>query len=238
MSVKKIIIIILLILLIAGILIVAYEYMTTSPQQNLMKGDHKILLLTADPSETRPGMGGVDMAFVMTTHDGKIVNTEPIYPGTLSHPTAPPPQYLKQAMGVDRLYLHDALWDENIETGSKLAQEIVEYNTGFKTDAVVIMTPQAVDAILKTIGPVYVQGQGYVSGNSIQFLRNEQNGGMSRGNAVESLMKSIMNATKDPNTYKAVLKTGAAEYTKGNIAVVPKDLFLKLLISNGLNYVI
>jgi hypothetical protein len=94
------------------------------------------------------------------------------------------------------------------------------------------------DAMINTIGPVYVEGQGYVSGNSIEFLRNEQNGGMSRGNAVESLMKGIMNAAQDPSKRSALLKTGFAEYTQGHIAVVPKDLFLKVLVSNGLDYLI
>lgn len=238
LSKKRIIIIILLLLFIAGVSFITYEYFTTTPQENIMKGDHKILLLTADPSEPRPGIGAVDMAFVISAHDGKIMDVEPVYPGYLTHPTASPPQYLKESQGVNKLYLHDSLWDENVETGAKLAQEIVEYNTGLKTDTVVIMTPEAVDAILKTIGPVYVEGQGYVSGNSIDYLRNEQKEGMSRGNAVESLMKSIMNATKDPSKYKEVLKTCAVEYTKGNIAVVPKDLFLKLMISNGVEYLI
>lgn len=235
MSWKRAIAIILTIILVAGLSFVAYEYLTTSPQENIMKGDHKILLLTADPSEPRPGIGAVDMAFVISTHDGKIGDVEPVYPGSLTHPTAPPPQYLKEAQGVNNLYLHDTLWDENVETGAKLAQETVEHNTGYKTDTVIIMTPEAVDAMLKTIGPVYVEGQGYVSGNSISFLRDEQKSGMSRGNAVETLMNSILNKSKDPNKYKALKQTVVVEYTKGNIVVIPKDLFLKLLISNGLD---
>lgn len=236
MTIKKKIGIVILIILLAGISFVAYEYFTTSPQENLMKGDHKILLLTADPSEPRPGIGAVDMAFVISTHDGNIVNATPVYPGYLTHPTAAPPQYLKESQGVNKLYLHDALWDKDVEKGSKLAQEIVEYNTGMKTDTVIIMTPEAVDAMIKTIGPVYVQGQGYVSGDSINFLRNEQYGGMSRGNAVESLMKSILSAAKDPSNRNALLKTAFSEYTQGHIVVVPKDIFTKLLITNGLGY--
>ncbi len=235
MTWKKKIAIIISIILIAGLLFVAYLYMTTTPEENVMKGDHKILLLTADPSEPRPGMGAVDMAFVINTHDGKIVNTTPVYPGGMTHPTASPPQYLKETQGVNKLYLHDALWDEDVEVGAKLAQEIVESNTGLKTDVVVILTPDAVDALIQSIGPIYIEGQGYVNGNSIDFLRNEQAEGMSRGNAVESMMKSIMNAAKDPANYSKLLQTGAMEYTKGNIAVVPKDIFLKVLVSNGIN---
>ena len=58
---------------------------------------------------------------------------------------------------------------------------------------------------------------------------------MSRGNAVESMIKSIMNSAKDPANYSKLLQTGAMEYTKGNIAVVPKDIFLKVIVSNGIN---
>ena len=57
---------------------------------------------------------------------------------------------------------------------------------------------------------------------------------MSRGNAVESMMQGIMNSAQDPANYSKLLKTGASEYTKGNIVVIPKDLFIKLLITNGI----
>lgn len=238
MTWKKKIAIIISLILIAGFLFVAYLYMTTTPEENVMKGDHKILLLTADPSETRPGMGAVDMAFVISTHDGKIVNTTPVYPGGMTHPNASPPQYLKDNQGVNKLYLHDSLWDENVEVGAKLAQEIVEYNTGLKTDVVVILTPEAVDALIDAVGPIYVEGQGYVSGNSIEFLRNEQNGGMSRGNAVESVMKGIMNAAQRPDNYSKLLQTGATEYVEGNLRVIPKDIFIKLLITKGVGILI
>jgi len=82
-----------------------------------------------------------------------------------------------------------------------LAQEIFEYNTGVKTDLVVIITPEAVDAMLDAIRPAYVPGQGYISGNSIELLREEQKNGSSRGNAVESLMRSIAHTTNDRSKY-------------------------------------
>ena len=72
-----------------------------------------------------------------------------------------------------------------MEAGSKVAQEIVKYHTGMETDLVVIVTPEAIDAMIQAIGPVYVEGKGYVTGNSIEFLREEQDqDGMSRGSAV------------------------------------------------------
>lgn len=234
MNMLKKIAIVISVIIIAGLLFVAYVYQTTTEEENIMKGDHKVLLLCADPSEQRPGIGAVDMAFVISTHDGHFVNATPVYPGYMAHPTASPPQYLKETQGVSKQYLHDALWDENVEVGAKLAQEIVEYNTGMKTDIVVIVTPEAIDALLNSIGPIYVEGQGYVTGSSIDFLRNEQEEGMSRGNAVEGLMHEILDASKNKANYSTLLSTSATEYVKGNIVVVPKDAFLKILVANGL----
>lgn len=238
MKLKQKIAIILLLISATIIGFVDYMALTTSSEENIMKGDHNVLMLCVDPSEKRPGMGAIDMGFIVHTHDGKVVNTTPIYPGGMTHPTASPPQYLKESQGVNVLYLHDALWDEDVEKGAKLAQEIVEYNTGQKTDAVVIFTPEAVDALIQSIAPIYINGQEYANGSSIEFLRNEQYGGMSRGNAVEGMMKAIMDKSSDPANYSKILQTGATEYTKGNIVVIPKDLFIKLLISNGLGTLI
>ena len=233
MSWKKKIAIIILLIFIAGILFVAYEYQTTSADVNVLQGDHNILILCADPSEKRPGIGAVDMAFVVHTTDGNIKNVTPIYPGHMAHPTASPPQYLKDTQGVNKLYLHDSLWSADVENGTKLAQEIVQYNMGYKTDVVVVVTPDAIDALIKSIGPIYANGTD-VTGSSIAFVRNEQyNGGMSRGEAVESVMKPMMNAIKDKSKFAALMQTATTQYAQGNIVVVPKDAFVKIAIAYG-----
>ena len=41
-------------------------------------GNYNVLLLCADPSEPRPGVGAVDMAFVVNVNHGKIVNMTPV----------------------------------------------------------------------------------------------------------------------------------------------------------------
>jgi len=233
MSWKKKIGIALLILIAAGLGVVAYEYQTTTAAENVMVGDHSILLLCADDTENTPGIGAVDMAFIINTHDGNIKNVTPIYPHHLTHPTASPPQYLKE-QGVNKLYLHDSLWSNDTEAGVKLAKEIVEYNTGYRPDIVVIVTPEAVDAMLNAIGPIYVEGKGYVNGSSLNFIRNEQyNEGMSRGDAVESVMNPMIDAIKDKTKFNELLKAGAIEYAKGNVVVVPKDAFVKIAIAKG-----
>jgi len=232
---KKIPIIILL-LVIAGLLIVAVQY-KVAEQQNVMKGEHQVLLLTADPTENTPGMGAVDMAFIIYLKEGKIVKISPVYPSFMTHPTAPPPEYLRTTEGVQKLYLHDSLWDKDVKKGAKLAQEIVEYNTGVKTDLVVVITPEAVDAMINALGGVYVPGQGYITGNSLELLREEQRAGASRGSAVESLMRSLANAAKDRTKYLILVNTAIDQYRKGNIAVVPEEAFAQFVVSSGLNYV-
>ncbi len=232
MSKKLIALIILIILIAAGGLIVSHFY---SQGKEKFEGNYNVLLLCADPSEQRPGVGGVDMAFVVNVKNLTMVNMTPIYPGGMSHPTLSPTADMK-SNGIDRYYLHDSLWTSDVEGGAKIAQETVEYNTGMKTDLVVIVTPEAIDAIIKAIGPIYVEGQGTVSGNSIEFLREEQNAnGMSRGSAVQSLMNGIKKAAQNPNNRKTLIDTMTSQYTQGNVYVFPPDAFREFVTYEGIN---
>lgn len=226
-----VIIVIILAVFVGGLL---FLYMNENgPLQSTLNS--KVLVLCADPSEARPGVGGVDMAFIIDLEHGDVKNFTPIYPGGMSHPSAAPPA------GVDTgaLMLHDTLWEEDIPAGAKLAQETVEYNTGIKTDAVVIVTPDAIDAILQAIGGVEVPGQGFVQGNSLEFLRGEQDqGGMSRGNAIESLANGIKSAAQDPGKRSAIMTTIIAQYNAGNIIVVPNDFAFRFMTAEGLSRVV
>ena len=153
----------------------------------------------------------------------------------MSHPTASAPA----EAGTGVLMLHDTLWDADPEVGAKLAQETVQANTGIKTDAVVMVTPEAIDAMIAAVGPINVPGQGTVTGNSIEFLRAEQNtGGMNRSSAVQSIMKPILNATKDPTKYAALSQVAVDQYLKGNIVVIPQSLFTQFAISKGINTIL
>ncbi|AXV38422.1 MAG: DUF4012 domain-containing protein [Methanobacteriaceae archaeon] len=231
---RKDVIIIILFILIVGLGFMAYQF-NTSAQQNVMQGEHKVLLLAADPSEQRPGIGAIDMAFIITVKDGKIINNTPVYPGGMAHPTEAAPLEV-QKQGVSRLLLHDSFWYEDNEKCAKLAQEIVEYNTGEKTDIVVVVTPEAVDALIQAVGPVYIEGSGYINGSSIEFLRSEQDvGGLSRGNAIESVMKAIANASKDKSKYLALIQAAISQYSQGNIVVIPQGAFIQFVMSSGLS---
>ena len=113
-----------------------------------------MLELRPDPSEKRPGIGVVDMAFAIGVHDGNVTNLTPIYPGGMVSAIAMEPAAANAGNG--HLRLHDSLWGADTAADVKNSQEIVETNTGIKTDAVVIVTPEAVDAILNSIGPLSI----------------------------------------------------------------------------------
>jgi len=194
----------------------------------------KILVLCIDPSEGRPGPGAVDMAFNMNLTDGNITNMTPIYPGGMAHPTASPPAEAA-AQGDTKLYLHDTCWWNNTTMDAKLAQETVEYNTGIKTDVVVMVKPAAIDAVLQAIGGVYVNGT-LVTNDTIDFVRDEQKyGNMSRGNAVETVGYAIRDAYKNESKRGAIRSALIDQYNKGNIIVVPDSFVSQFLAADSLN---
>jgi anionic cell wall polymer biosynthesis LytR-Cps2A-Psr (LCP) family protein len=230
---KKLIALIILIILIAGAGLVISHYYSQGKEK--FEGNYNVLLLCVDTSEQRPGAGAVDMAFVVNVNGGKVINMTPVYPGGLAHPTLSPTSDMK-SYGINKYYLHDSLWTSDVEKGSKIAQETVEYNTGLKTDLVIIVTPESIDAIIQAVGPINVAGQGQVTGNSIDFLREEQNeNGVSRGSAVQSLMEGIKTAVQDPNNRKALMETVSAQYSQGHLYVIPADVFQQFVVYEGIN---
>ena len=230
---KKLIALIILILVAAAAGVIISHYYSQGKEK--FEGNYNVLLLCVDTSEQRPGIGAVDMAFVVNVNQGKVVNMTPVYPGGLAHPTLTPTADM-QSYGINRYYLHDSLWTSDVEKGAKIAQETVEYNTGMKTDLVVIVTPESIDAIIQAIGPISVEGQGNVTGNSIEFLREEQNAnGVSRGSAVQSLMNGIKNAIQNPSNRKALMGVVSNQYSQGHIYVFPADVFQQFVVYEGIN---
>ncbi len=214
---------------------VLYQYYQPGTT-NVMKGDHTILLMTADPSEKRPGIGAVDMAFAIEVHDGDVTNLTPIYPGGMVSATAMEP--VEANAGGGHLRLHDSLWGADTEADVKNSQEIVETNTGIKTDAVVIVTPEAVDSLLNSIGPLNIPGYSNDTNASIDYIRSVSEGNnsnMTRGEASEVLMKPVLAAMKDPSKSGALFQAAVQQYLKGNIVVIPKSLMTQFALSKGLN---
>ena len=197
-------------------------------------GDYQILLLYVEPNKSSTGIGTVDMAFVVYMRNYDAINMTPIYPDGMYHPNATSPAQVQQQGGGQRLLLQDTLMTNNTETGAKLAQETVEYNTGIKTDAVVIMTPAAVGAMIDAVGPLYVEDMGYVNSSTAKTMANEQNLHQTRGYSLYDVMRTLMetyHTLKRPLLLLAV----ANQYQQGNIIAIPKELFIQLGIASGTN---
>ena len=221
-------IIIILLAIIAVAVFVNYEQGKIT-----FSGQHNVLVLCVDPSEQREGVGAVDMAFNIELNDGKLGEVTPVYPGGMYDPSLTPPQDLVNE-GVDHWYLHDSLWTSSLEDGTARAQQIVKYNTNMTSDVVVVITPDAVDAMVSAVGPVYSNGRD-VGSDSLAFLRSDQDeGGATRGDAIENLADGIINATKNSKGNKVkLIATITGQYTVGNIQVVPNDKFQQLISFAG-----
>lgn len=232
---RKKIIVLLIILALIGVSAAYVIYQYEQPAStNVMKGDHNVLVLLADTDEKRPGIGAVDMAYAIHMTNGDVKNVTPIYPGGMVSSTLMEPA----AAGTGKLKLNDALWYNDTTTDAADAQSIVQENTGIKTDAVVILTPEAVDTVIASVGPINVPGYGIVTNNSIDVIRNlteKQNSTISRGNATDLLMKPILAAAKDPIKAPGLFQSVLQQYLKGNIVVIPKDLMTQFAISKGIN---
>lgn len=229
----KILIIVILVLVgsVAAFSVYQYEQPSSS---NVMKGDHNILVLLADTDEQRPGIGAVDMAYVFHVIDGNVKNITTIYPGGMRSTTLEEPA----AAGTGKMLLNDALWYNNTTQDSQYAQSIVQENTGIKTDAVVIITPKAVDAVVNAAGPINVPGYGTVTNNTMDVIRNlteKKNSTLSRGNATDLIMNPILAAAKNPTKAPGLFQVVIQQYLAGNIVVVPKDLMTQFAISKGIN---
>nr|WP_295000313.1 DUF4012 domain-containing protein [uncultured Methanobrevibacter sp.] len=231
---KKLIIAILLVILV-GLLASIYGALNSGP--DLTQEDKDILILAADKYEQ--SNGGVDMAFMIHLENGSFDNYTPIYPGDMTHPTQP----ASSAIGGGKMYLHDSLYD-GIEDGMQYAKEIVEANTNFTPDAVVLVYDEGVDNVINSIRPLTVDGQ-ETNLSATDIIRENDayngyagnegvTGTMSRGDAVMVLVKALAQAAANPDKKATMMKAALDEYTKGNIIMQPEGSFTKLLATKGL----
>ena len=115
-----------------------------------------------------------------------------------------------------------------LELGANLSIEL--NNTEVLSDAV--------DAMIASVGGIYVEGAGTLNGSSsIDFLRDEQALGNTRGASVESVMKPLWAAYQDPTKKTALMQAVATQYLKGNIVVEPEALFVQFALANGITKV-
>ncbi len=227
----------LILLVVIGVVAVFHGYFGSYLIQNniISSGNHTLLIMGADPTESRPGPGACDMAFIAQVNNSSITKVTPLYPGGMAHPTASPPPEAA-AQGDTKLYLHDTLWWSNTTMDAQLAQQTVEYNTGIKTDGVIIIKTEALDAIVEAVGPVNVPGDGTVPSNdSLDFIRQEQQNGLTRGAAVEAVGNAIKTALHDKSKRDKLVQVISDQYSKGNIIVVPQSLYNQLFTEEIIN---
>ena len=230
---KKLIIAILLVILI-GLFAIIAGVMLSGPA--LTEESKNVLVLASDRGEQQNG--AVDMAFMVHLENGKITNYTPVYPGGMTHPSQPEP-----VPGVGgRMLLHACLWN-GVKPGMQYASEIVEANTKMHADAVVLVYTDGIDAVIKSISPLKVNGQdtnlsaediirendaysGYPGNENVQ-------GTMSRGDAVMVLVNALADAAQDPSKKSTMVQTALDQYSKGNIIMTPEGSFTRLLATKG-----
>lgn len=227
--------VIILLMLVVGSGAAAFFYGIN--QTTEFNGSYKILLLAVDTTENQgtEGMGACDMAYVLDVVNGTIKTVTPIYPGGMRSPVYTEPSQLGSGM----LLLHDSLYGVNTTFGAERAQSIVEYNKGIKTDAVVMINPEAVDALLEAVGPIEINGTQMNLNDSLGYIRNMTETDSStenRGNATSDIMEPVIKAAKNnPASYINLAKVAIEQYNQGNIRVVPASLVTKFTVSMGLN---
>ena len=204
-------------------------------ESQLAQGKRTILVCAIDEGERRPGMGACDMAFIVYLDNGSLVNYTAIYPGGLTHPSAPEPAEAQAQGAGSKLLMHDSFWYEDTNKSMTLAKEIVEanYNLSTPIDAVVAINSEALDAVLGAAGTVNVNGQN-VSVGGIDIIREDQYGnGSSRADAVMDMVKAIAKAADDPVVKAKMVQAAVDQYAKGNIKMEPQGDFMGLLASKG-----
>ena len=229
---RRLIIIILVVILI-GLIAVIAGALFMGHESVLTHGNRNILVCAIDESESRPGMGVCDMAFIINLENGTLKNYTPFYPGDMTHPTASEPKEAQDQGAGSALLLHDALWDADNEKGLQYAKEIVEYRTNTKIDSVVAINSQALDVILSAAGPLEINGK-TTNASGIDIIREDGNSGVYRGDAVMGVVKAAAKAaSSNPNAKSAMINAALDQYSKGNIVMDKEGDFAGLLASKG-----
>lgn len=224
-------ILVLLIAIAAGQTIFSHE-------GSLTKGEKTILFCAVDEGEPRDGMGAVDMAYLVTLEDGSVKNFTPVYPHGMRHPTKDEPTEALNTgarNNAGKMLLHDALWYNDTSEGLQNIKEIVEYNLSIKLDAIVLANVEAVDALVKSAGPLQINGTPVVV-NVLDFVREDQNeNNATRGDAVMTVVQGMVIAAHEPDTRNQMMKMALIQYNKGNIVVWPEGAFMQLLYTKGIH---
>lgn len=235
---KKKIIIAIFIVLMIGIITIIFGAFFTNTGGNLSSGNGNILVCAIDESESRAGMGAVDMAFIVTIQDGKVKDYKAVYPGGMTHPNASEPAEAQAQGAGPKLLLHDSFWYSDNEKCMQLAKEIVEYQLQIPIDGVVAINSKGLDKILDAASPLKINGT-TVNASGIDIIREEQSsGGESRGDAVLDIVRAAAESATNPDKKSAMVNVALSEYSKGNIIMTPQGSFVGLLATEGIENIL
>lgn len=221
-----------------GIITIIFGAFFTNTGGNLSSGNGNILVCAIDESESRAGMGAVDMAFIVTIQDGKIKDYKAVYPGGMTHPNASEPAEAQAQGAGPKLLLHDSFWYSDNEKCMQLAKEIVEYQLQIPIDGVVAINSKGLDKILDAASPLKINGT-TVNASGIDIIREEQSsGGESRGDAVLDIVRAAAESATNPDKKSAMVNVALSEYSKGNIVMTPQGSFVGLLATEGIENIL
>ncbi|MCF0226920.1 MAG: DUF4012 domain-containing protein [Methanobrevibacter sp.] len=225
----------IIIVIIIGLVAFIGGTMMLVNDSKLVQGNRTILVCAIDESETRPGMGACDMAFLVYLNNGSITNYTPVYPGGVSHPSAAEPAEAQAQGAGSKLLLHDSFWWADFNKSANYAKEIVEHKYNVSIDAVVAVNSQALDAILGAAGTVNINGTN-TTVKGIDIIREDQyDNGNTRGDAVMDMVKACAKATKNPTVKANMVQAAVDQYNKGNIKMIPANDFMGLLAAKGID---
>jgi hypothetical protein len=202
--------------------------------EDLQSGNKNILVCAVDESEKRPGMGAIDMAYIINLDNGKVVHYTPIYPSGLTHPNASEPKEAQAEGAGTKLLLHDALWDTDTSQGIKYAKEIVEYNTNTPINAVVLINTKGINRLISAASPLEFNGT--ILNSSAEDIVNEEHNqyGAIKDDSILSTVTALGKASNNPIKKPKLLYSAFSEYSKGDIVVYPMGSFIKLLFDEEL----
>ena len=234
---KKLIYAILIIFLI-GFIAMVISSIFFNNGADLLQGNKNVLVCAVDESEKRPGMGAIDMAYIINLKDGEIIHYDPLYPAGLTHPNVSEPQEAQAQGAGSKLLLHDALWSSNARQGALYAKEIVEYNTNVSINAVVLVNSKGINSLITAASPLEFNGT--TLNVSAQDIIGEENNqyGASKGDSILTTVTALGKASNNPIKKPKLLSTAFTEYTKGNIVVYPIGSFIKLMFDEEIQSLI
>ena len=139
-------------------------------------GPQTYLLLMQNEDELRPTGGFITAVGSVVIHNGELLNiqTESVeLIDDRSKPYPPAPWQLDRYMLSPILVLRDSNWFTDYPTTAQMAEYLYSYSRAHSVDGVIAIDQRVVVELLRTLGPVKVDGVLYdiTADNVLQFMR-------------------------------------------------------------------